>query len=142
MSLFVDSEKCTGCGLCLPICPVEAISIAQNKAVIDNDKCTECLNCMNECPVNAIYQILDKKVPVIKKKEPPPTYTNPNVSQPEQPFWIEKQQKQQPVKSGDIFLSIVKRLVNNFLRNESSFGKKRRGRGHGRHGKGWGRRRH
>jgi len=141
MPLFVDSEKCTGCGLCVPVCPTEAITTIQNKAVIDHNKCTECLKCMNECPVNAIYQILDKEVPITKRKESPPTYVNPNIPQPEQSFWIEKQQKQQPIKSGDIFLSTIKRLANNFFRNEPPFGR-RRGKGHGRHGKGWRRGRH
>lgn len=59
MSVYVESEKCTGCGTCTPICPVQAISIIQNKAVIDDNICTECLQCIEECEADAIYQIYE-----------------------------------------------------------------------------------
>jgi len=143
MSLFVDSEKCTGCALCLSICPMEAIAVTQNKAVIDNNKCTECLKCINECPVNAIYQILDKKVSVVKRENSIPRQINPPQPQPKQTFWTEKR-KQPVIELGNIFLSGMKKLANNFFRNEPTFGRRKRGRGKGpgRHGRRYGRGRH
>ncbi|MBQ6173913.1 MAG: Coenzyme F420 hydrogenase/dehydrogenase, beta subunit C-terminal domain [Clostridia bacterium] len=60
-ALVCDQNMCTGCGLCINICPVNAISIedlsyAQN-AVIDSAKCIKCnrchLNCPQKVPVNA-----------------------------------------------------------------------------------------
>lgn len=53
MSVKVDSIKCTGCGKCKDVCPVEAISIKDKKAVI-GDSCVECGACVSECPQNAL----------------------------------------------------------------------------------------
>ena len=53
MSAKVDKKKCTGCGICVDICPAQAIKIEKDKAVI-NDDCVECGACVNECPRGAI----------------------------------------------------------------------------------------
>lgn len=53
MAAKVDKEKCTGCGICIDVCPVEAITIENGKAVISDD-CSECGICENECPNDAI----------------------------------------------------------------------------------------
>lgn len=52
----VDSDECTGCENCVSVCPVEAISMVDGKAVIDQDKCTQCGVCIGECPVEAIKE--------------------------------------------------------------------------------------
>jgi len=53
MAAKVDKEKCTGCGVCVDICPVEAIKIENDKAVI-SDECVDCGACVNQCPQEAI----------------------------------------------------------------------------------------
>ena len=53
MAAKVDKEKCTGCGICIDVCPAEAIKIENDKAVISDD-CYECGICENECPNDAI----------------------------------------------------------------------------------------
>jgi len=53
MAAKVDKKKCNGCGACKEICPVNAIKIENNKAVISDD-CVECGACVNECPNEAI----------------------------------------------------------------------------------------
>ena len=51
----VDKSKCIGCGTCVAICPVEAISFDENgKAQIDKTKCIQCGACQASCPVEAI----------------------------------------------------------------------------------------
>lgn len=54
MAAQVNRELCTGCGSCVEACPVEAIHLENDKAVIDEEACTECGACVAECPVEAI----------------------------------------------------------------------------------------
>ena len=53
MAVNVNESKCTGCGECVPACPVEAISIENDKAQI-NDDCIDCGACVSECPNDAL----------------------------------------------------------------------------------------
>ncbi len=43
------TQGCIGCGLCVKICPHEAISIENNLAVIDYEKCNSCGLCAVVC---------------------------------------------------------------------------------------------
>ncbi len=54
MAVQINQEKCTGCGLCVEVCPVEAISMEDDKAKIDAEKCVDCGQCVGECPNEAI----------------------------------------------------------------------------------------
>lgn len=54
MAATVDAQKCTGCGDCVEVCPMEAITLNDDKAVVDEDTCTECGLCVDECPNDAI----------------------------------------------------------------------------------------
>ena len=53
MAMIVDKETCVGCGACVAVCPVGAISL-EDKACIDADSCIGCGACVNACPVGAI----------------------------------------------------------------------------------------
>ena len=52
---MVNQKKCIGCGTCVNICPVNAISFNDDgKAQIDESKCIKCGTCEAVCPVSAI----------------------------------------------------------------------------------------
>lgn len=52
---MIDKKKCIGCGTCVGICPVGAISMDKDgKAVIDKNICIKCHACEMSCPVAAI----------------------------------------------------------------------------------------
>ena len=50
----LDKEKCTGCGICVDVCPVNAMEISDGVLSIDRASCTLCGVCVSVCPVNAI----------------------------------------------------------------------------------------
>ena len=51
----IDEEKCTKCGRCAKVCPVEAISWKKKSyPKIDKDKCTKCKSCILACEFMAI----------------------------------------------------------------------------------------
>jgi NAD-dependent dihydropyrimidine dehydrogenase PreA subunit len=52
---YIDSDRCTGCGACVDICPQGAISIQNDLAVIDQALCSKCGNCAEVCPTGAIH---------------------------------------------------------------------------------------
>lgn len=52
----VNEEKCTGCGQCLDICTVGAITLVKGKAVIDPDTCIFCGACLYARPQAAISE--------------------------------------------------------------------------------------
>jgi len=49
----VDAARCTGCGACAAICPMEAIAVDAT-ASIETSRCTGCGLCVDECPQEAI----------------------------------------------------------------------------------------
>lgn len=58
--LKIDSQKCTGCGLCKSLCPMGNISI-KNGLAVSSDKCTMCYRCISRCPKQAVT-LLGKRV--------------------------------------------------------------------------------
>jgi Pyruvate/2-oxoacid:ferredoxin oxidoreductase delta subunit len=51
----VDAEMCTSCGMCMEICPVEAIALnTDDIAEVNADACIGCGLCATTCPVEAI----------------------------------------------------------------------------------------
>ena len=64
---WVDGSKCTGCGICVEICPVDAISMKEEKAKIDMEICIRCGKCHDVCPQEAV-RYDSEKIPLEVKE--------------------------------------------------------------------------
>lgn len=62
LQVKIDDEKCTGCEICITLCPFQALEIKDGKARV-NENCSLCGACATECPMEAIF------VPVLPKGE-------------------------------------------------------------------------
>jgi len=51
----VVESKCNGCGECLPVCPLGAITLIEGKASIDSGACLPCGFCLEFCDQGALY---------------------------------------------------------------------------------------
>ncbi len=61
---MVDEDACTGCGICVEVCPYEARTLNERKRIAEvNDAlCAGCGNCIAACPSNAsIHKNFTKK---------------------------------------------------------------------------------
>ena len=61
--LYIDEEKCNGCGLCIPNCVEGALKIIDGKAkLVDESFCDGLGACIGHCPQDAI-QIIERDAP-------------------------------------------------------------------------------
>ncbi len=81
-TLILNSEVCTGCGVCVDACPEEAIVLGLVGAVrrgavdyaapvdIDEQKCVYCGVCVIMCPFNALTHKVDgeERLPILEKE--------------------------------------------------------------------------
>ena len=51
---IVVIKKCTGCKACMAVCPVGAIKMVNDMAVVDSSKCIGCASCIAACKFNAV----------------------------------------------------------------------------------------
>ena len=58
--VWVDAVRCTGCGVCVPLCPTGAITLAEGKARVDETACTGCGACVEVCPTGAMHLVEGK----------------------------------------------------------------------------------
>lgn len=51
----IDTDECSGCGICVDTCANEVLDIVDAAAgVVNEDACTACGDCVEECPMGAI----------------------------------------------------------------------------------------
>ena len=74
-SVKINQTLCTGCGICVDLCPENILKIVNNNdkkvsTIPDVTDCFSCRTCEIRCPEHAIKV----KVPYLLKVEPPPEY--------------------------------------------------------------------
>jgi ferredoxin len=55
----IDAARCTGCGWCVPTCPLQLLSLdtvrwKKTSTLHEADSCTGCARCVARCLFNAI----------------------------------------------------------------------------------------
>jgi Fe-S-cluster-containing hydrogenase component 2 len=73
-TVWVDVARCTGCGVCVEVCPVEAIALVDGKARIDEETCTGCRACVDACPEEAIQPVVQGELVPAPERPVPTTY--------------------------------------------------------------------
>ena len=88
-AIRVDVDRCTGCGVCVAVCPWDAIHLATSQtgsyAEVDHHLCRECGACVEACPEEVITLAVEptvngKLVPIGSEPAPvslPPVTTHP-----------------------------------------------------------------
>jgi len=73
VKIEILAGKCTGCGMCIEVCPHEVIAISNRKAFLaDRDACMECGACTFECPASLhltqSFRVAKAKAMELRKK--------------------------------------------------------------------------
>ena len=54
-TLELNKDKCTGCGMCINVCPHNIFSLNGGKVeILDKDLCMECGACVKNCAFSAL----------------------------------------------------------------------------------------
>jgi NAD-dependent dihydropyrimidine dehydrogenase PreA subunit len=54
-ALAVEAEKCTSCGICVDMCPLDLLRFDENQIpFLKYEECWYCNTCVQECPKGAI----------------------------------------------------------------------------------------
>lgn len=56
----IAPSECKGCKKCIDFCPVDAISMDGEHAIVDYHKCINCFKCVANCP----YKVIKTKTPL------------------------------------------------------------------------------
>lgn len=65
INMYIDPSKCSGCGSCIPACPVDCIEgLPGYIHMIEDIDCTKCGKCIEICDNSAIVKTV-KRVPAI-----------------------------------------------------------------------------
>jgi coenzyme F420-reducing hydrogenase delta subunit/ferredoxin-like protein FixX len=69
----IEDEYCSRCGICVAVCPFEAISKdeKENKIILDVEACRVCGLCVSACPLSAIdlvYYNVDSMIDQVQKE--------------------------------------------------------------------------
>ncbi|USH00147.1 4Fe-4S binding protein [Thermococcus argininiproducens] len=55
LRVALDEEKCTGCGVCVQVCPRNCYEIERVAMMPRAERCVQCGACIVQCPFDALY---------------------------------------------------------------------------------------
>ena len=58
--IHIKDNKCDFCGACIPICPVDCISVRESSININNNTCINCNLCVYICPIEVLVSPNEK----------------------------------------------------------------------------------
>ncbi|MGC9359623.1 MAG: indolepyruvate ferredoxin oxidoreductase subunit alpha [Anaerolineae bacterium] len=85
--VFVDKDRCTGCGDCVAACPRDAIYLEDGKAHVRASRCIGCEVCVDACPEGALYTVSEPAVPAEASKATVPVEQAERALQ-SRPAWV------------------------------------------------------
>jgi len=92
--ISVDREECVGCGACVEVCPVGAISLLEGKAQVNGALCTDCGACLQVCSTGALSRVGEPvrvreamPAPVIQVRPVPLGSAGPPAPAPKSGVW-------------------------------------------------------
>jgi len=99
---WIDEEMCVACGICVDECPVEAIAIPDNAAIIDDDKCIHCGHCHGACPQEAVRHDSERIPEEVEK----------NIT------WTKELLNHEYYTTPESKEGLLKRMKNHFIKNK------------------------
>lgn len=69
---IISAEKCTGCNICVTVCPVNVFDIVKGSPprIARKDDCQTCFMCEAWCPEDAMYVAPDvQNAPVVTEQQ-------------------------------------------------------------------------
>lgn len=66
--VWIDEERCTGCGACIEVCPVGAIALVDGRAHVEEKTCTGCGVCLEVCPDDAIHPVVEGELVRVEER--------------------------------------------------------------------------
>jgi len=83
--VWIDDQRCLGCGKCVEVCPVGAIAITDNSAQLDDAICTGCGTCVAACPEGAIRFVVEGQVISVEERALPALHQTSAVAEVAEP---------------------------------------------------------
>ncbi|HSR36929.1 MAG TPA: nitroreductase family protein [Desulfurivibrionaceae bacterium] len=63
--VHIDSDRCTGCGLCVSNCPADTLAMQDGRAALASAACMACGHCAALCPTGAITVVAAKNTAIL-----------------------------------------------------------------------------
>jgi formate hydrogenlyase subunit 6/NADH:ubiquinone oxidoreductase subunit I len=62
-----DGQRCTACGVCVDICPMDVFAMDDGSVTLDRARCIGCGLCVMNCPEGAVHMAVREDAPRIPR---------------------------------------------------------------------------